>query len=1734
MKKLLTFSLLFLGLLSGARAQTCGTTITTYPYLENFDGATAAGWISGGANSSWALGTPAKTVINSAASGTKAWVTSLTGIYNASEQSYVESPCFNMSTLVQPVIEMKIWWNSEFSWDGAVLQSSINNGATWQNVGIKGDPNNWYNDNSINGMPGGQPASIAEGWSGRTASNNGSGGWVTAKHLLNGLGGQPNVKLRIAFGSDSQYEYDGFAFDSFSIFDSPANDASVASISSPSSSVAPLVSQPVTVTIKNYGISPLTSATVGFSVNKVVQPAFTWTGNVALNATSAPVQIGNFAFPAGVHILKVWTKNPNGATDANAANDTTTITVNAGIPLSGNYTIDKNNPTAGTNFISFAAAAQALASFGVSGPVVFTVAPGSGPYSELVKFTNPTGGSATNTITFEGNGNTISATPTAAIGGVLKLDGAQFFRFNNFRIDNLSTATSAGVFLANNASNNTFSGCTINHNLASGSILYGINLEAGCNTNSFQNNLIIGGYYGVHSYGSYIKFLDGNQFTGNVLKDQYSYGFYLMYNTNALIENNDISRPTRTNVTNFYGVYLTTGTNGTIVNRNRIHNSHDAATITTHTVSGVHIVAPATPGNENIIKNNAVYNINNQNGIFNGFYNIDGANSYYYHNTVISDPDVTYNTLRGMHFSGNVTNAKFINNIISIPSAASTKHAIYLGNTSTVLVSNYNNFNIGSSGNTGFFAIDQATLADWKAVNSNAYDQNSLAVDPIFASSSYLQPANPLLNNSGQPLPAVTEDIYGTTRSTTTPDMGALEFTPPANDAGIMAVVAPVSPATPGNQTVQVTLRNFGTANLTSATIGWSANGVTQPNVLWSGTLTNLQTSAPINIGSFNLPAGNSTLKVWSKLPNGLPDALAANDTLVQRIFSCTPLAGNYTINKNNPTAGTNFQSFADLTQKLTSCGVSGPVTINVVAGTGPYNEQVELGNIPYTSAFNTVTFEGNGNTISANPWPKPGIFVLNGAKYVKLNNFEFTLNASAGLGCGVQLINAADYATISNNTINMPLSSTYDQINGILAGVNVNVAGNNTNNTKIQNNIINGGFYGIQINGDPNGLNAANNEITGNQVKDPAVYGIYLNNANSTLVEGNDISRATRTNGAVFYNIYLNGATMKAIVSKNKMHNANDMTVIKTGALYGVYITAAATPGNENIISNNIIYNLNGTNGNFYGFYNSGGSGAYYYYNSIASDPAIPYNTLRGFQIQAAASNLKFINNIISLPGTALSKHAIYLPASGLTLESRNNDFFVGNSGNVGHYVAIDHPTLASWKTANSNAYDQNSVSADPVFVNPAAGNLKPNAMAVKGLAQPLPAVTDDILGVARHATTPDPGAYEFGIPANDVGIISVSSPNALNCGMSATETITVTIRNFGSNPQPAVPVMFSVNGTPMALTPETYNAGLLAPNATATYTFSAKANLANPGKFQIIAKTQLTGDLDAANDADTLEIHNPLISAMPFTLDFETPATGISFFRKESSAKANIAEHVTASSPLVTTSTKGLIMDGVTNSAWTTPVGLVNPWTDNPDHQAAINFCVNPVGGTATDSLWLTFDIKQLFKTANANTNFRVKVNGTQEGPTYRPPFNPNNPATPNTWRHIKVDLFAYKNAPSIMIGLESNVMQDYANGAGTANLIDNVRIARRLVTTTGVIENTLSSQLKVYPNPGNGLFNVSLPAGKAFNLEITDLTGKVIQRRKTLGETRLKLENTAKGIYLMKVTGEDGSAIRKLIVE
>ncbi len=200
--------------------------INTFPNTQNFE--SAAVWTSGGNNSDWAWGSPSKPVIANAGGGLKCWVIGglTTSSYNGSQQSYIESPCYDLSSLTYPIVSFKVFWETEYQYDGASFQYCINNGA-WQTVGSANSPNNcntlnWFNYSNVNFL---NWAGSKNGWSGNSKPNTGNcvGGsgsltWLTSKHCLVGLAGKSNVKFRFVFGSGQTCNgFDGFAMDDFTV-----------------------------------------------------------------------------------------------------------------------------------------------------------------------------------------------------------------------------------------------------------------------------------------------------------------------------------------------------------------------------------------------------------------------------------------------------------------------------------------------------------------------------------------------------------------------------------------------------------------------------------------------------------------------------------------------------------------------------------------------------------------------------------------------------------------------------------------------------------------------------------------------------------------------------------------------------------------------------------------------------------------------------------------------------------------------------------------------------------------------------------------------------------------------------------------------------------------------------------------------------------------------------------------------------------------------------------------------------------------------------------------------------------------------------------------------------------------------------------------------------------------------------------------------------------------------------
>ncbi len=103
-----------------------------------------------------------------------------------------------------------------------------------------------------------------------------------------------------------------------------ALDAGISTVTSPSGAICATSFSPI-VTIRNFGSTALTSCTINYHIDASANQTFSWTGNIATNA-SANVTLPSMTTTAGTHTFTSSTSNPNGGSDGNANNDQSTST----------------------------------------------------------------------------------------------------------------------------------------------------------------------------------------------------------------------------------------------------------------------------------------------------------------------------------------------------------------------------------------------------------------------------------------------------------------------------------------------------------------------------------------------------------------------------------------------------------------------------------------------------------------------------------------------------------------------------------------------------------------------------------------------------------------------------------------------------------------------------------------------------------------------------------------------------------------------------------------------------------------------------------------------------------------------------------------------------------------------------------------------------------------------------------------------------------------------------------------------------------------------------------------------------------------------------------------------------------------------------------------------------------------------------------------------------------------
>lgn len=179
--------------------------ITSFPHLENFENGDGH-WFAAGNNVSWQYGTPATAKVKGAASGTKAWKTGLTGNYNDAEQSYLYSPCYNISGLVNPMLSMSLSIDLEDCGSSACDIAWVEytaDGTNWNKLGALGQGKNWYNR---------QITSMGPLWSVQDYTR-----WHVASIPL--PVGITQLRLRVVLQTDPYVSREGIAIDDIHIYD---------------------------------------------------------------------------------------------------------------------------------------------------------------------------------------------------------------------------------------------------------------------------------------------------------------------------------------------------------------------------------------------------------------------------------------------------------------------------------------------------------------------------------------------------------------------------------------------------------------------------------------------------------------------------------------------------------------------------------------------------------------------------------------------------------------------------------------------------------------------------------------------------------------------------------------------------------------------------------------------------------------------------------------------------------------------------------------------------------------------------------------------------------------------------------------------------------------------------------------------------------------------------------------------------------------------------------------------------------------------------------------------------------------------------------------------------------------------------------------------------------------------------------------------------------------------------
>lgn len=823
------------------------------------------------------------------------------------------------------------------------------------------------------------------------------------------------------------------------------------------------------------------------------------------------------------------------------------------------------------------------------------------------------------TLTIKPSGAARTITGTGTNGTVIKLNGADRVTLDgstsggtdrSLTISNPNTATgTATLFIGSigtgaGATNDTIKNCIIKAGALGSSTVTTFGIFVGDTTGAaagadndnltIQNNQIMKATYGIQANGVAATGVDDNLLIdGNLIGDSVAanfigrYGMLLSQATGAIVRNNTITNVVTSDsaissTNNATGIVLSTGFVNSSVTGNNITGVRYTNTagyggkgidintgsttssltiannfvsdikgdgwsdVTTDGICGIRILG--TTGGVNLYDNS----VNLGSGSFAG--NSSGTQSA----AMVVGSSATALDIRGNIFASNLDNTG---------ATGDKTYAIYSAAANTAFTDiNYNDYYAsGVAGVLGFLTSDRTTIAAWRTATGK--DLQSIAGDPLFTSATDLH-INPAtagtspVRNVGAPITGITTDYDGETRSATTPDIGADEFS--------------VSFSSSGNANLS---GNYDSVTINSPDVV-TLNGnlqITQFIIVKNGATLQLGSNIISGTATFLLEAGG-TLGVGD--PLGVTTSGATGNIRVTGTRTYT-VGGNYIYNGSVAQVTGNALSNAPNNLTLNNpAGVMSSVTGLTVTGT----LEVVQGTFTSASTYKDVLIDNTGTLAASSGetinvggnWTNNGTFVHNGGDV----NFN---------GAATQTISGASVTTffnlsLSGTTLNMAADTSVIGTLQVNSGRDLrNLSGTAKTLT------MSGGAATIYVNGgDINGTNVGpgndiNLNITGASTGIQSGVGVSLVKFLNVTVGPTSVLTLKRLVDVQFGAWTINGALQiysgGAVGTTAPTYNPGSLLIYNTGSTYGRGLEWSATVGagfpNDVQLSGNTLLDL-------------------------------------------------------------------------------------------------------------------------------------------------------------------------------------------------------------------------------------------------------------------------------------------------------------------------------------------------------------------------------------------------------------------------------------------------------------------------------------------------------------------------------------------------------------------------------